>query len=266
MKTFHSLFLAAVFSGGLVLASQAASGSVTQRGPSQLQLDARSQIDPSEAAPDTKGTMRLQFRDNGKVTKQTLQIQASGLEPNAQVGLTAAIDVDSNVSTIMSVPTDGNGNVNLSFQSKEPTGARTPRGQEPVPDSLSTLTSVRAICIENTGGQVVGFAWVVNATTYKYIVRRNLTPADDGGTAAGSIKLIANQQRVNFTLLAGGLTPDAEYSLVLNGTAATTATADGDGRLRIRGWPTSAPGPLEVRTLALVDGGGATVLSTALPE
>jgi hypothetical protein len=54
--------------------------------------------------------------------------------------------------------------------------------------------------------------------------------------------------------------------LVLNGAATTTATADGNGILRLRGWPDGGPAPLEVRTLALAESGGGTVLSTNLPE
>jgi hypothetical protein len=208
--------------------------------------------------------MRLQVRDNGKVRKESLLIQATGLEPDAQVGLTAAVGSDSNVSSILTTTSDSQGNVRLSYQSKEPAPARTPRGQEPLPGALAPLTNVRGICIENASGQLVGFAWVVNATGYRYIVRRNLTSAD--GTAEGSIRLIASQSRVNFTLLAGGLTPGGEYSLVVNGAPVLTQAADDNGRLRIRTWPAEAVPPLQARTLGLAASGGGTVLSTNLPE
>jgi hypothetical protein len=264
MKTFHSLSWAGALVGALAFSSNAANGPVTQRGPSQLQLDVRSQIDPTDVGPETRGMMRLQVRDNGKVRKESLQIQASGLEPDSNTGLTAAIGSDSNVSTILATPADGRGNVVLSYQSKEPAPPRQPRGQEPLPGALSPLTNVRAICLENTSSAVVGFAWVVNAQVYRYMVRRNLTSTD--GTAEGSIRLIASQQRVNFTLLAGGLNPDADYSLVVNGTPVHTETADANGRLRIRNWPTNAVPPLQVRTLEVSASGGGTVLSTSLPE
>ena len=264
MKTLYSLSFSGLLVGLLLPLAGHAAGSVTQRGPSQLQLDARSQIDPTDVGPGTGGGMRLQVRDNGKVRKESLLIQASGLEPDAQVGLTAAIGSDSNVSTILTTTSDSQGKVGLSYQSKEPAPARTPRGQDPVPGALSPLTNVRGICIENNSAQVVGFAWVVNATSYRYIVRRNLTSAD--GTAEGSIRLIANQSRVNFTLLAGGLTPGGEYSLVVNGAPVLTQAADDNGRLRIRTWPTEAVPPLQVRTLELAASGGGTVLSTNLPE
>jgi hypothetical protein len=264
MKTFRSVSLAATLLAAFALTSNAANGSVTQRGPDQLQLDARCQIDPTDVGPETGGMMRLQVRDNGKVRRESLQIQASGLETNSEVGLTAAVGSDSNVNTILTTEADKRGNVNLSYQSKDPSPARTPRGQEPVPGALSPLTNVRAICLENAEMQVVGFAWVVNSQAYRYMVRRNLTSVD--GTAEGSMRLIANQQRVNFTLLAGGLNPASDYSLVVNGTPVHTETADANGQLRIRNWPTNAVPPLQVRTLEVSANGGGPVLTTTLPE
>jgi hypothetical protein len=246
--------------------THAANGKVTQRGPSQLQLETRSQIDPAEIAPTTTGTMRLQYQEKGQARKQSLQILGAGLDTNSPVSLTAAIGSDTDVTTVLSSQTDQRGRVLLSFQSKEPS-RRQPRGEEPLPDVLSPLTQVRAICIENAALQVVGFAWVANASTYRYIVRRNLTPTDSNSTAAGSIKLIANQNKVSFTLLAGGLAPAGSYSLVLNQTPVLSTTADNNGRLRIRQWPTNAPAVLDLRALALADdAGGTTVLSTTLPE
>ncbi len=263
MNKLLSLILSGALAGGVVITSTAAP-SVTQRGASQLQLDARGPIDPAEIAPETTGEMRLQFRDNSKVRMERIQIQAAGMAPDSPVSLTAAVDTDVNVQTILNATTDSNGRVNFDFQSKTPAPTRQPRGQEPIPETMSPLTRVRAICLENSSVQVIGFAWLVNSTTYKYIVRRNLTPAE-GGSAEGSIKLIANQTRVNFTLMAGGLTPDAEYVFVLNGAATATATADSSGIVRLRGWPDGGPAPLEVRTLALAESGGTVVLSTNLP-
>jgi hypothetical protein len=117
--------------------------------------------------------------------------------------------------------------------------------------------------MEDTSGQLIATASVHEAYSFQYIVRRNLTPT---GTATGSMNLVANQRRVGFSLLAGGLEPNADYTLVLNSTVVGTVTANDAGRILIRGWPANAPQVLEVRTLSLVDAGGSPVLSTALPR
>jgi len=266
MKPQHILFYLALVFPGMTLVSNAGTGPVVIRGPGLLRLDARNIIEPTEVGTNITGSMQLQFQEKGDVRKQTLLISAAGLETNAQVGLTAAIGSDQNVTTIMNLPSDSRGRVRASFMSKEPDSGRMSRGKEPLPEMLSPLTQVRAICLEDANLAVIGFAWVVNAWNYNYIVRRNLTPADSAGTAEGSIRLVANPRRVSFNLMAGGLTPEADYSLVLNSVSVLTTTADSRGRLGIRTWPTNAPPVLELRSLALVDSGGTTVLSTSLPE
>jgi hypothetical protein len=135
-----------------------------------------------------------------------------------------------------------------------------------VPEALSPLTEVGAICFEDSTGQVVGNAGVQDSQRFQLVVRRNLVPADPNGTAAGSINLVANQNRAMLMLLAGGLTPDTDYMLALNGEAFGVTTSDAKGNLRARGWPSNAPPVLQLRSLALHEAGGPVVLSTTLPR
>jgi len=263
MKALH---LALAMSCILASVGDAASGTVILRGPSVLHLDARNQLEPTDLGFGITGMMRLQFHQQGEKRKQMLQLNASGLPADSQLGLTASLDTESNVVLVHSLPSDSAGRIHGSYLSKDPPLTRMPRSKEPLPEMLSPLTRVRAICIENSEMSVLGFAWLVNAWNYQYIVRRNLTPTDSGGTAEVSIRLTANARRVNFTLLAGGLTPETEYSLVLDSVSVASGTADAQGRFRLRGWPATAPTVLEVRSLALVQTGGPTVLSTSLPE
>jgi len=135
-----------------------------------------------------------------------------------------------------------------------------------LPDALDPLTDVRAIGVENASTQTVASAWIADASHFQYLVKRNLTPEDTNGTAAGSISLIANPRHVNFRLLAGGLTATNDYYLTINSNVVNTVASDPNGRLRITTWPSNAPAILELRSLSLLDSGSNAVLSTTLPR
>ena len=111
----------------------------------------------------------------------------------------------------------------------------------------------------------MAYTWIADAEKFQYTVKRNLTP-DAENEAAGSLSLIANPNHVRFRLLAGGLTAGSHYHLALNSNVVSSATADVNGRLELRDWPTNAPAVLDLRWLALLDAGSNSVLSTALPK
>jgi hypothetical protein len=71
---------------------------------------------------------------------------------------------------------------------------------------------------------------------------------------------------VSFRLLAGGLHATSDYHLALNSSVVVTATANNNGRLEIKGWPTNAPAVLDLRSLSLLDSSSNVVLKTSLPR
>lgn len=245
----------------------AGSGSVTRRGPDSLHYLVRNNVAPTGAGSQTiNGTFQMHFIERGEKVQESVVFRVAGLETNATVSLTAAVGDDpANVLTVAHLPTDKKGRLRMTFVTKSPAPAR-PSRIPPVPELLSPLTDVGALCFEDSHGQVVGNAGVQDATRFQYVVQRNLIPADAGGTAAGSISLVANQRRTNLTLVAGGLTPNTDYRLALNGLPVAIVTSNKDGYLRVRGWPDDAPPVLTLRSLALTDSGGNLVLSTTLPR
>jgi hypothetical protein len=243
-------------------------GSATRRGPDSLHYSVRNNVAPTGSGSQTiNGTYQLQYMAQGEKVREKMVLRVAGLESNATVSLTAAIGPDpANVMTVAHLPTDKKGRLNMTFVTQSPPPARASK-TPPVPELLSPLTDVGAICFEDSSGQVVGNAGVQDSQKFQLIVRRNLIPADGNtNNAAGSINLVANQNRATLTLLASGLNPSTDYMLALNGTAVAVATSDERGNLRIRGWPTDAPPVLELRSLALTEFNGPVVLSTTLPR
>jgi hypothetical protein len=255
-----------LFVGTAVLFVFAAGGEserpVTRRGTSVLHYTTRNEIVATDLASNVVGSLWLQFNEQGHAQKQSLRLRIAGLETNSTYGLIAMVGDDTNAAPVATLTTDSHGRARISYLSR----AQGQSGRNPLPDVLSPLTEVRAIEVANGSTQTVAYAWIADASQFQYIVKRNLTPQDTNGPAAGSISLIANPRHVNFRLLAGGLAATNDYHLALNSNVVSSVTSDAHGRLLLRNWPTNAPPILDLHVLSLLDLASNVVLSTTLPR
>jgi len=247
---------------GMLVSTAQAGAPVTRRGASVMHYMTRNALVATEAGSNVIGWLRLQHNEQGHSSKQSLRLLVRGLETNALYNLIAVVGDDTNAVPVASLTANRYGRSHLFYISH----GQGRGGKNPLPDELSPLTNVRSIGVENTSTQTVAYAWIADADRFQYIVKRNLTPEDTNGAAAGSVSLIANHRHVNFRLLAGGLGATNDYHFALNSNIVSTVQADLDGRVQIRGWPTNAPAVLELRSLSLLDGSSNVVLHTPLPK
>lgn len=239
----------------------AQNGPVVRRGTDILHYSTRNDLLTTSSESNLVGSIRMQQNEQGHSSKQTLQINASGLASNAPYRLIAVVEGNTNTIAVHEFVTDSKGRGRILFRSRGQGNG----GKNPVPEEFSPLTNLRSLGIENSATQTVAYTWIADADKFQFTVKRNLTP-DDGSEAQGSVSLIANPNNVRLRLLAGGLTAGSDYHLALNSNIVSTATADANGRLELRDWPANAPGVLDLRWLALLDGGSNSVLHTALPK
>lgn len=262
MKKRTSLLVACVLSA-LTGTSPAASSS-TLHGTSVLHYMTRNSLTATEAGSNVTGSVRLQWNEQGHSALQKFDLQAAGLKANTSYALSATVGEDTNHVSVADVMTDAKGRIKLSYMKK---GQGKGNSHKVMPAALDPLTDLRAVSLQDLAlTQAVAFAWIDQASRYQYLVKRNLTPADSQASPAGSISIKAPPQRVQFILLADGLTPTNTYLLSLNSNIVESVTTDNGGRLRITTWSTNAPPVLELRNLALLDAGSNTVLSTILPK
>jgi hypothetical protein len=264
MKTIQWLmFTGTVAAFAAVVSNAQAERPVTRRGTSVLHYMTRNSLVATDAGSNVVGSLRLEFKEQGHSQKQSLRLLARGLEADSAYSLIAAVGDDTNAVPVATVESDRAGRIRVSYMS---TG-QGHGGRNPVPAALSPLTDLRSIGLENImSTQTVAYAWIADADAFNYLLKRNLTPEDTNGTAAGSISLIANHNRVHFQLLAGGLNGTNDYHLALNSNIVSTVTANDRGRLEIKSWPTNAPPILDLRSLSLLDASSNVVLSTTLPR
>jgi hypothetical protein len=235
---------------------------VTRRGTAVMHYMTRNELRTTNDVPVVLGSVRVQVNEQGRSSKQMLDIRLGSLEGNTNYNLLALMRDGTNTFVVDDFESNDKGRARLSFMSK----GQGHGGKNPVPESLTPLTDLRAIEIHNAATQTVAFTWIADATRFQYLIKRNLTPEDTNGPAAGSISLIANQNKVRFRLLAGGLNATNDYHLALNSVVVGTVAANEGGRLEINSWPTNAPAILDLRSLSLLDGGSNVVLSTMLPK
>jgi hypothetical protein len=235
---------------------------VVRRGTSVLHYMTRNELKSTDGSASVLGTVRLQSNEQGHSSKEMLDIRLDGLEPDATYRLLAVMGDDTNAFVVGEFSTDTGGGARLSYMTK----GHGRGGKAPVPEGISPLTDLRALGVENAATQTVAHVWIADSGAFQYLVKRNLTPEDSTGPAAGSVSLIANHEHVQFRLLAGGLVATNDYHLALNGESRMIVQPDADGRVEIRTWPADAPPVLELESLAIWDAGSNVVLRTTLPR
>src|SRR5688572_19764862 len=201
MKNIQWLIVIGIVAAvGTLVSTSRADGPVTRRGTSVMHYMTRNALVTNEAGSNVVGWVRLQHNEQGNSSKQSVQLFANGLETDAPYRLVAMVGDDTNAIPVEEFSADHEGRVRLKYMTR----GQGHGGKNPLPDELATLTDVRSLGIENSSTQTVAYAWMADAEKYQVLVKRNLTVEDTNGTAAGSISLIANQNKVNFRLLAGG--------------------------------------------------------------
>lgn len=261
-NNFLKFTVAAIAIAVLVPAEMRAEKPVTRRGTAVMHYMIRNELRTTNEVPEVVGTIRLQSNEQGRSSKQMLDVRLDRLAGNTNYNLIALMGDDTNPFVVRDFESNAQGQARLSFMTK----GQGHGGKNPVPASITPLTDLRAIGVHNAATQTVAYAWIADATKFQYLIKRNLTPEDTNGSAVGSISLIANQNKVRFQLLAGGLNASSDYHLALNSAIVGTVAANQQGRLEINSWPTNAPAILDLRSLSLLDASSNVVLRTALPK
>lgn len=265
MKTIHCIKLVGLITAASVIVPKAmADKPLVRHGTSVMHYQTQSTLTSTEAGSNVVGRLRIQMNEQGRSSKQSLDLDVDGLASSTTYRLIAVVGDDTNTIPVVEVVSDRKGRLRLQYKTKGQGNGGGNRNQ--LPESLTPLVDVRSLGIENSSTQTLAYAWVADAGKFQYLVKCNLSPEDSNGTAAGQMSLIANQRKVQFWLLAGGLSASTNYHLSVNSEVVSTVMANDAGRLEIKGWPTNAPAVLDVHLLSLLDGNSNVVLSATLPR
>jgi hypothetical protein len=239
-----------------------------RHGTDILHFFARTTMVDSGSETNAIGRVEAGQNQQGAADIQRLEIFVSGLETNTSYALAALSGADTNFTSVARFDTDARGHAVLRYR-RQDTGPRgnpaghhgLGHGRSLLPDVLNPVSHIRELAIVDRSTQAVLTADLTLPDRFQYLIKRDLST--NGVTAFLRIK--AGAKRAQFHLRAGGLTPTADYWLVVNGGTVQTNTSDARGRMEISSLMQPPTDILMVRSLALWDTSTNIVFSTELP-
>ncbi len=202
------------------------------------------------------GRVDIHVNSVSKGKPQDLRLEVHNLDANATYQLQALMGEDTNLTQVIDFTTDNEGNAKLEFRDKA--AGKGPK--QPLPAALNPVMSVRELVVSSGSNEVL-VADLTAPDKFEYFVKRDLST---NGVVA-SLQIQSHVQKATLRVTGSGLDAGGVYSLALDGSVVTTATADAKGKLKV-GWELQSPVDiLSLQSVALLNAGGETVASATFP-
>jgi hypothetical protein len=239
-----------------------------------IHLCVQVQMDNGGIVTNASGSARINWNQQGNANHQSLQVNVRGLDADTSYELDALLNDDTNLTTGVSFTTDaeGNASINLEDKGQNDNGHGHGHGhayghnkpghtKDTLPAALEPVGHISELMVlDSTGTNVVLSADFTSATSFQYLVKRNIS----SDTVNAELRIIANPGKAQIRVSASGLAA-GDYTLLLNDTAAAMQTADDHGRVDIRAELANPADILSVSSVSLIDAGTNVVVSTTLP-
>src|ERR1051325_719424 len=241
-----------------------------------IHLSIQTQMDNGGIVTNASGHARIDCNQQGNANHQDLVVCVRGLDAETSYDLEALLNDDTNLTKVASFTTDANGNASIDLEDKGHNDNGHGHGHGHghayghnkhghVNDTLSAALEPvghiqQLVVLDDTGTNVVLSADFTTASSFQYLVKRNIS----SDTVNAELRIIACPGKAQVRLSASGLTA-GDYTLLLNDTAAATQTADDHGRVDIRADLANPADILSVSSVSLIDAGTNVVVSTTLP-
>jgi hypothetical protein len=201
-------------------------------------------------------------------------VNVRGLDADTSYSLDALLNDDTNLTTGVTFTTDAEGNASINLEDKGHNNNGHGHGhghayghnkpghtKDNLPAALEPVGHINELFVlDSTGTNVVLTADFTTASSFQYLVKRNIS----SDTVNAELRITANPGKAQVRLSASGLAA-GDYTLQLNDTAAATQTADERGRVDIRTDLANPGDILSVSSVSLIDAGTNVVVSTTLP-
>jgi hypothetical protein len=237
-----------------------------------IHLSIQTQMENGGIVTNASGSARIDWHQQGNANHQDLIVNVRGLDAETSYDLEAQLNDDTNLTSVVSFTTDAEGNawINLEDKGKNNNGHghghayghnKPGHTKDTLPAALEPVGHIHELVVlDNTGTNVVLSADFTTASSFQYLVKRNIS----SDTVNAELRIIANPGKAQVRLSASGLAA-GDYTLMLNDTAAQTQTADDRGRVDIRTALANPADILLVNSVSMVDAGTNVVVSTTLP-
>jgi hypothetical protein len=266
MKTMKQTWSVLPFSAAITLAfgPMLAPAAPAPHSHDMLLLLLQTKMSNGGVLSNANGTVDLHENEHGSRANQEIHVNLNHLEAGATYQLTAASGDNSNITSVVEFTADAKGHARLDLRDNgQGTGMGTNgvKGKLPLPADWEPVSTISALAIVDTNGQTVLTADLTTPEKLEYLVTRDLST----NTVKAKLQINAHTHKALVRVTASGLTPNAAYSLALNGTVAQTGNADKKGKLKLETELPNATDILALQSVALLDDGGSEVVSTTLP-
>jgi hypothetical protein len=223
----------------------------TPSGTSSLHFTFKSAMTNTGVEPDASGNVNGTLIRRGNTTNQQLKVSLAKLRPLTTYQLAAFIGDDAvNSTSVTNITTDSKGDFKVRYM--ENTRGNASAGKHPLPAALNPLNNIRELDIVNSTTQTVLQVNLTNTTDkLQYLFKG---PMDNTGlitNAVGSLQIKGTTTSTQIRLTASGLTPNADYVLMINGNAGETNAATHAGKLKLTAQLSTDV--LEIKTVTLSD-------------
>jgi hypothetical protein len=239
-----------------------------------IHLSMKVQMDNGGVVTNASGQARIDWHQQGNANHQDLVINVRGLDADTSYDLEALVNDDTNLTSVVSFTTDGEGTASIDLEDKGHNNNGHGHGhghayghdkhghvKDTLAAGLEPVGDIHQLFVlDNTGTNVVLTANFTTANCFQLLVKRNIS----SDTVNAELRIMANPGKAQVQLSASGLAA-GDYTLLLNDTAAVTQTADEHGRVDIRTQLANPADILSVSSVSLVDAGTNVVVSTTLP-
>lgn len=239
-----------------------------------IHLSVQVQMDNGGIVTNASGSARIDWHQQGNANHQDLVVNVRGLDAQTSYDLEAQLNDDTNLTSVVSFTTDSEGNASINLEDKGHNNNGHGHGhghayghnkpghmKDTLPAAVEPVGHIQQLFVlDDTGTNVVLSADFTTASSFQYLVKRNIS----SDTVNAELWIIANPGKAQVRLSAAGLAA-GDYTLMLNDTAAQTQTADDHGRVNIRTELANPADILSVSSVSLVEAGTNVVVSTSLP-
>jgi hypothetical protein len=239
-----------------------------------IHLSVKVQMDNGGIVTNASGSARIDWHQQGNANHQDLAVNVRGLDADTSYDLQALVNDDTNLTSVVSFTTDGEGNASIDLEDKGHNDNGHGHGhghayghdkhghvKVTLPTGLEPVGNIdQLFVLDNTGTNIVLTADFTTANCFQLLVKRNIS----SDTVNAELRIMANPGKAQVQISASGLAA-GDYTLLLNDSAAVTQTADEHGRVDIRTQLANPADILSVSSVSLVDAGTNVVVSTTLP-
>src|SRR5882724_683381 len=194
MKTPPQMHKLLVLTAGAALAITALTaysddkhGQGGSHGTDIIHLSIQTSMDNDGIVTNASGSARIDWHQQGNANHQALQVNVKGLDADTDYQLAASLNDDTNLTSVLTFTTDADGKASINLEDKGHSNNghghayghdKHGHGKAQLPAALEPVGQIHELdVLDSSGTNVLLTADFTTATSFQYLVKRNISSA-----------------------------------------------------------------------------------------